>query len=327
MRFNLLGRTLTVICLLLTIGATNRALAVPPLPGGPPGYSPASSDSSTPEAESGTVDGGAYSNRYFDFAYPLLPDWREDFKGPLPSNTGYYVLSALRPKGELNGTVLVAAQDTFFTARPVNNSLDLLKQMEQRAILSTLKIEGPPREIKIAGHSFARLDYTGAGLHHAIFAMDIRCHVVTVEFTTRDAEVLQQLSDELKHVTLPPDAVAETGGGEFPVCVKDYARGANVLHQVDPLQVGPSFTSVPARIIIDKLGKVKHVHVINAFPEQARSVMDALAQWTFVPYIQNGQPQEVETGILFKFGGANKSGVTMVTSGSSEHRPAAKELP
>jgi len=51
---------------------------------------------------------------------------------------------------------------------------------------------------------------------------------------------------------------------------------------------------------------MKHIHVISAFPEQSRIITDALMQWTFKPYLQNGQPVDVETGILFN---------------SSRHRP------
>jgi outer membrane biosynthesis protein TonB len=64
---------------------------------------------------------------------------------------------------------------------------------------------------------------------------------------------------------------------------------------------GPRFTSVPVRIIVDREGHVKHVHVINGFPEQAKSISEALSQWTFKPYVKNGRALEVETGLLFDF--------------------------
>ena len=229
-------------------------------------YSPSSSDSSTPEPEGGMVKGSSYGNQYFALSYPLPPDWREDVKGPLPSNAGYYVLAAVRPKGQFNATVLLTAQDMFFAALPVNTSLDLLKQRQRQAAQSTLTIDKPAREINTAGHSFARLDYSGAGLLHAIFATTIRCHVVTFEITTRDPQVLESLSQQILQLTLPPAPYAAAGGGEFPTCIKNYAGSGNLIHRVDPVDVGARFTRVPARIIIDKQGKVKHVHVLNAFP-------------------------------------------------------------
>jgi hypothetical protein len=84
-----------------------------------------------------------------------------------------------------------------------------------------------------------------------------------------------------------------------------------VIHKVDPEIVGPKYTQVPVRFIIGTDGKVKHIHVINAFPDQAKSVERALAQWELKPYKANGQAVEVETGIMFEFkpSGPQKPGV------------------
>ncbi|MGA8272917.1 MAG: energy transducer TonB, partial [Candidatus Sulfotelmatobacter sp.] len=56
---------------------------------------------------------------------------------------------------------------------------------------------------------------------------------------------------------------------------------------------------VPVRIIIDKEGKIKHIHFLSAFPDQAKAITDALRQWKFKRYLRDGQPVEVETGIMF----------------------------
>jgi hypothetical protein len=56
---------------------------------------------------------------------------------------------------------------------------------------------------------------------------------------------------------------------------------------------------VPVRIVVDKEGRVKHIHFLSAFPEQAKSIGDALMQWRFKPYMLDGQPVEVEPGLLF----------------------------
>jgi hypothetical protein len=53
------------------------------------------------------------------------------------------------------------------------------------------------------------------------------------------------------------------------------------------------------RIIIDKKGNVKHIHFLSAFPDQAKAITDALNQWKFKPYVRDGVPAEVETGIMF----------------------------
>ena len=77
------------------------------------------------------------------------------------------------------------------------------------------------------------------------------------------------------------------------------AAGDNVLQRIEPVMADRKFNPIPVRIIIDRYGKVKHVHVISAFPEQAKVITDALLQWEFKPYKQNGKPVEVETGIMF----------------------------
>jgi protein TonB len=99
-------------------------------------------------------------------------------------------------------------------------------------------------------------------------------------------------------MNLPP-ADAQADGDTVPVCVKDYAAGNNVISRVDPVFTQRRFNAIPVRIVIGKDGKVKHIHLISAFPDQAKVITDALNQWTFKPYLRNGHPVEVETGILF----------------------------
>jgi hypothetical protein len=94
-------------------------------------------------------------------------------------------------------------------------------------------------------------------------------------------------------------AVEGKGGGEAPVCIKDYAEGDNVIERSDPYFAERRFNPVPVRIVIDKDGKVKHIHFLSAFPDQAKAVQDALSQWRFKPYVRDGKALEVETGILF----------------------------
>jgi hypothetical protein len=83
------------------------------------------------------------------------------------------------------------------------------------------------------------------------------------------------------------------------VCLKDYASGDNVIARVAPVFTEHRFNSVPVRIIIDKEGKVKHIHFLSAFPDQAKAITEALGQWRFKRYLRDGKPAEVETGIMF----------------------------
>ena len=133
-------------------------------------------------------------------------------------------------------------------------------------------------------------------MHTYIVATEIRCHVVEFTFSSREPALLESLIQQMNKMKLP----AETGaaGGEAPVCVKDYATG-NVIQKVEPVLSDRHFNAIPVRIIISREGKVKHVHFLSAFPEQSKPISDALMQWQFKPYVRDGKPVEVETGILF----------------------------
>jgi hypothetical protein len=106
---------------------------------------------------------------------------------------------------------------------------------------------------------------------------------------------------DLNKMTLPAETnpIDGTGGGVFPVCLKDYARDENMTARVDPVFTEHRVNPVPVRIIIDKNGRVKHIHFLSAFPDQVKAITDALGQWKFKPYLKGGQPAEVETGIMF----------------------------
>jgi len=247
-----------------------------------------------------------YTNQYFGLSYPLSSDWYEKYKGPPPSDSGYYVLAQLRPtemgKGPIKGSILVAAQDLFFALVPAANAKELIKYTKDN-LKPDYKVEEEPTEVKIANHSFVSFEYVApaADLHWYILATEIRCHMVQFIFTSSDTQLLKNLVQDMNKMKLPMEAdlVSGTGGGNSPVCIKDYATDENMINKVDPVLGEGRFNPIPVRIIIDKGGNVKNVHFLSAFPEQSKTIQDALLQWKFKPYLQDGQPVEVETGIMF----------------------------
>lgn len=264
------------------------------------------SDSTTPVPESGSITDNLYSNPYFSLTYTLPPGWVQKFTGPPPSDSGYYVLGQFRPgdtsQDAPHGSILVAAQDLFFTQIHAKNALELVLYT-QTNLSPIYKIERTPAEVTIAGHTFVRYDYVSpvAELHWHVLTTQIRCHTVQFIFASRDVKLTDSLIAQMNSMKLPAEAnpTSGSGGGLAPVCIKDYASGENVLERVDPFFTERRFNPVPVRIIIDKEGKVKHIHFLSAFPEQAKAISDALAQWRFKPYLQDGQPVAVETGVMF----------------------------
>jgi hypothetical protein len=246
-----------------------------------------------PVPERGTVSRGFYQNEYFGIRYPLPEGWTEDVKGPPPSIGGYYALAALKPGASLAATVLIAAQDNFFAPHSAKSASDFLDQMKG-GLDPSLAAPGPPVSMKIAGQSFARLEYSGAGLRHVIFATEIRCHTVIFSLTSGDSETIDAVVQSLNKITFA------SGNLERPICIQEYATTDHVIHRVEPALAGPRFASIPARIVVGANGRVEQVHVIGGLPEQARSIQEALSQWTFKPYMPHGKAVAVETGVMVR---------------------------
>jgi len=221
----------------------------------------------------------------------------QPYSGPPPSDSGTYVLAQLTPTPRFHGagkaTITITAQDLFFTLLPVRSSVETIKYNAEH-LPPYYKLERPPTELKLANHTFTRFDYMSpvADLHWYLLATEIRCHAVQFLLIGREPKMLDSLVEELDKLELPADGAA-------PVCVANYAEGSNVISRVAPSLVDRKFNSIPVRIVIDKHGRVKHVHVISAFRDQARNITEALLQWQFKPYTQNGEAVEVETGLLF----------------------------
>jgi hypothetical protein len=264
------------------------------------------SDSVTPVPEVGNVTNNVFRDQYFGMTYALPKDWTEKYKGPPPSDSGRYVLAQIRPadtfKGAARGTILISAEDMFFSALPAANALELVNYSKDN-LQADYKLELSPTPTTIGGRPFTFYAYWSpvAELHWYVLATEIRCHTVQVVLTSRDTKLLQSLMLDINKMDLPAEAnpTGGMGGGDVPVCIKDYARDDNVIARVDPVFTEHRFNAVPVRIIIDKEGKVKHIHFLSAFPDQTKAISDAFKQWKFKPYLRNRQPVEVETGIMF----------------------------
>jgi hypothetical protein len=279
------------------------------------GAVPSATDSSTPVPESGTISEKNYVNRYFDLSYLLPPNWHQKYMGPPPSDTGYYVLAQIEPNKDLHGaktgTMLIAAQDMFFSRNPIGNARDMVSF--RKAALSTTGadyvLERQPSEVSMGGHTFYRMDYMSpaAELHWYTMTTEIRCHTVEFTLTSRDTSVLESLVKSIEKLN-PVAIESGTTVPETPICIRDYASGSNVLHKVVPMLTDRRFNPIPVRLTIDRYGRVKHIHVISAFPDQAKVITDALLQWEFKPYKKKtGELAEVETGIMFGTGPARRT--------------------
>jgi hypothetical protein len=256
------------------------------------------SDSATAMPEGGKQSDAGYRNDYFGLVYSGLEGWIERFHGPPPSDSGAYVLAQLEPadpsRSSNRGHLIISAQDMFFTLSTADDALELLNYAKDH-LDSDLMVERAPTAVRIANHTFIRFDYasTVSGLHWHVLATDLRCHVVQFVFTGRGEPLTTHLAQGMNGVTLSTEA------RDAPMCIKDYAGSEYLIAREEPVFLEPRFNPVPVRIIVDTQGKVSHIHFLSAFPDQVKSISDALSHWRFKPYFSNGRPVEVETGILF----------------------------
>jgi hypothetical protein len=246
--------------------------------------------------EDGKVTDGVFVSDYFNLSYRLPDGWTEGLAGPAPSQSGYYVLGTWAPKHDFAGTVLVVAQDMFFAP----DSSDDVKNVvaEFRQVMSTvdgMTIDREPVPVSVGGHPGYRIDFSGVGLFRSMFAIEIRCHVVTFNLTSRDPELLASLARSLDNLgSVRKEEISDP----VPECLRDYAS-ENILHRVEPEGVGAKAASIPVRMIVATDGSVKHVHVIRASAAQRRNIEEAVRQWKFKSYVKQGHPGEVETGMMF----------------------------
>jgi hypothetical protein len=238
--------------------------------------------------------------------YSLPVDWQEKYEGPPPSDSGRYVLAQISPSATYKrldrGTILITAQDMFFTPLPAANALDLVNYSKNH-LQADYKVELQPTQTAIAGRPFTFFAYWSpvAELHWYVLATEIRCHTVQIVLTSRDTKLLENLIADMNKMKFAGEAspTAGTSDGALPECIKDYADGENLITRVEPVFSEHKFNPVPVRIIIDREGKIKHIHFLSAFPDQAKAITDALSQWKFKRYVRAGKPAEVETGIMF----------------------------
>jgi hypothetical protein len=128
-----------------------------------------------------------------------------------------------------------------------------------------------------------------------MFAIEIRCHVVTFNLTSRDPELLSALARSLDNLDLVRKGEMSDS---VPECLRDYAS-ENVVRRVEPEGVGAKAVSVPVRMILAADGSVKHVHVIRASAAQRRNIEEAVRQWKFKSYVRQGHSVEAEIGVMF----------------------------
>jgi hypothetical protein len=272
-----------LLMLLMSVAAPNVNLIQ--------GATPSASDAVTPVPEQGSVAAGRYRNAYFNLSYPIPAGWTEQPAGPPPSEAGAYTLAQfalIGPDQRLRAHVLITAQDFFFSLIDTDDAKELVTAM-RRGLEPVYQLEGEPDQVTIAGRSFHRLSYRAprSGLRWRILSTDVRCHALTFTVTGADPAALDAAEQAMRGLSL---------SGKAPLCRSDYSE---VVEKTDPRFTSTRYNTIPVRVIIDRSGRVKHVHLLSAYPEQSKAIIEAVRNWRFKPYRAGGKEVEVETGLVF----------------------------
>ncbi|MGA8808976.1 MAG: energy transducer TonB, partial [Thermoanaerobaculia bacterium] len=160
---------------------------------------------------------------------------------------------------------------------------------------NNFKVEHEAEEVDLDGRRFARLAYSApvAGLHWLLLSTEVRCHALTFTISGYDQASLEAAERSIGS-SMFTGAIAKV-----PPCVAGYVSSANAVKRIEPRLQDSHFNPIPARIVVDRKGQVKNIHLLSAFPEQSAVILAAVRQWQFKPFLRHGKPSEVETGVMF----------------------------
>ena len=97
-----------------------------------------------------------------------------------------------------------------------------------------------------------------------------------------------------------------TTQGSAPLRVDGGAMAGHKANTVNPVypeaakKAGVSGTVV-LKAIIDEKGEIQNLTVVSGPEELQASAIDAVRQWTYEPYVLNGEPVAVETTININY--------------------------
>lgn len=107
-----------------------------------------------------------------------------------------------------------------------------------------------------------------------------------------------------------PEAMVTPGPqapkGQPPVAVSPGVMAGQVLHKVTPVYPPEAKEAkisgvVVLHAIIGRDGTVQSLQVKSGPPELVQSAIDSVKQWTYKPFLLNGQPTEVDTNITVNY--------------------------
>jgi TonB family protein len=108
------------------------------------------------------------------------------------------------------------------------------------------------------------------------------------------------------NVSNRPTTAPQQEFAQPPVRVSAGVMAGQVLTRVNPIYPAEAKANhvegpIILHAIISKTGEVRYLNVVSGPAELRTSAIDAIRQWTYRPYLLNGEPTEVETTITVNY--------------------------
>jgi TonB family protein len=110
----------------------------------------------------------------------------------------------------------------------------------------------------------------------------------------------------VRNVSYQPSTVPQPESAQPPVRVSPGVMAGQVLTRVDPIYPPEAKANdvegvVVLHAVISKTGEVRDLDIVSGPDELRTSAIDAIRQWTYRPYLLNGEPTEVETTVTVNY--------------------------
>ena len=261
-----------------------------------------------PTIDSGSINGNKYSNQFLGITWEFPLDWIVQNSAKSTLGADHHTLLSLQPSGT-QSTELV--EINYINGSDVNNSIPLMVSKGWTSI-------GKQRYYTLGGGiPVQRNDFksTDGSVHYAVVLTGIRRNF-TLNFVllANLPERFDELAEQLSCLQVQPDwgtpeeppAPRAVGSRPKQVQISSDENRKFVEHTVPP--VYPDIArkariqgSVVMIAHVTKEGKLKNIYVISGHPTLVPFALDAVSQWKYRPYIQDGEPVEMETAIKVVF--------------------------
>lgn len=156
-------------------------------------------------------------------------------------------------------------------------------------ITATNRTVLPPLEVEVvAGSSHRPLSANNSSVKVDMDSNSSAVPTPTPAVPVPEENTIPQAADNSARVTVPPataERVSRSVKPSYPVLAKQMkVQGAVVL-----------------QALIDKAGSIQELHVVTGPAILATAAEEAVKQWHFKPYYQQGQPVETEARITVNF--------------------------